>query len=112
MCCDANIRCVVRVVQSASAMERKNVLKFLSMISQFEQSLGLQQPRDPFRSSVRRSGGMTSHHAVGDPEELQPTSYGVSSQPWMPTPTFDGDDALTIQLGTKLRVGLRFFTTD
>ena len=89
---------------------------------------GLQQPRDPFRSTVQhqqafRSGrpftatgaskaGLASNFA-DDADELLPT--GVAAFPGTGGGAFvapSEDSALVIQLGTKLRVGLNFFVTE
>lgn len=120
--------------QDASPAERRNLFEFLHLLSRFERRLGLQQRRDPYRAAAAarlaarkraRAGGYTlpGDNAVldddyvyldreGDSKGAHGYVRGGGAGAGAGAGAFDVDrdgDMLVVQLGSKLKVGVRFF---
>lgn len=94
---------------TASPVEQNNFAEFLTLLSYFERRVGLQQ-----RSSGSRTS--TALHSmipgVRREQPQQPTESDILQPEVLNgvTPYQNDEDVLVIQLGTRLRAGLRFYT--
>eukprot|EP01138_Halocafeteria_seosinensis_P008202 gb/GECG01008383.1/.p1 GENE.gb/GECG01008383.1/~~gb/GECG01008383.1/.p1 ORF type:complete len:1694 (+),score=341.42 gb/GECG01008383.1/:1-5082(+) len=94
---------------TASPVEQTNFAEFLTLLSYFERRVGLQQRSNNSSTQTALNSAMPgsrqhSQRPQVESDILQPETVhnGV--------PAEREDDALIIQLGTRLRAGLRFYT--